>query len=137
MKKLDLFIKAVDTGIKIPDQHKPLFLEIIAFCIKNRGGYVRVQVSPPEKKRTTGPGSQNNHAWGHAVQIAEYTGDSVDDVMTHAKREAFADGYPFKTTSFGDIVALSQTEVSTEQEAALIESLHRIAAFLDLELREE
>jgi len=99
-------------------------------------GYVRVQLTKPGKPRTTGPGSQSHHLNGHVQQIAIETGNDFEAVKLAAKHEAISMGYPFRTIGH-QVVPYSETELTTEQAGILIEALHRLAAELDIRLREE
>lgn len=136
MKKLDIIIKCEPKGIRIPDAFKPLFNEVLDFCNKKRGGYLRVQVSPPVKKRTTGENSQSHHINGHVQLIAQSIGEDFDVVKEEAKRKAISKGYPYRTDAFGHVQPLSETALDTEQAGHLIEALHEIAAFLNIKLKE-
>ena len=95
-----------------------------------------VKLDKPRRPRTTGERSQNHHLNGHIQQIAEHTGDSFDDVKRHIKREAIADGYPYRTTSFGDVEPQSEADASTVECALLIETAHRIASDMEVMLNE-
>lgn len=95
-----------------------------------------VKVAPPRRPRTTGHKSQNHHVSGHIRQIAEFTGDSFDDVKMHIKREAISMGYPSRTTSFGQVEPQSEADASTEECSILIECAHRVASFLGVTLKE-
>ena len=88
------------------------------------------------KRRTTGRHSQNNHLWGHADQIAEETGDSKEEVLRDACLRT--QGYPFHISKLtGKPSPESTSKATTEQAAAVIETLHRIADFLNIRLIEE
>jgi len=95
-----------------------------------------VRLSRPRRPRTTGYRSQNHHLNGHIQQIASYTGDSFDDVKGHIKREAIADGYPIRTTSWGEAVPQSESDASSFECGLLIEAAHRVASFLGATLKE-
>ena len=90
----------------------------------------------PRKPRTTGEKSQNAHLNGNVQQIAAHTGDSFDDVKMHLKREAFSMGYPYHTSTFGDVVPNSEADASTVECSYLIDTAHRIASDLEIKLRE-
>lgn len=102
-----------------------------------KSGQMYVKIGAPRKPRTTGWKSQNHHLNGHCQQIAAYTGDSFDDVKAYVKREAIADGYPIRTTAWGDVVPQSESDASTVECALLIEASHRVASFLGVQLIEE
>ena len=137
MKKLDIIIKASENGIKIPDDYKQTFLDLIKYCNEKRGGFMRLILSPPFKHRSTGPLSQGNHINGHVHQIANRTGEDFDVIKMHAKRSAIKRGYPIRDDLFGDVQPLSETEIDSEQAGFLIEELHMIADFLGIKLRED
>jgi hypothetical protein len=103
---------------------------------KKRLTQVYAKIGKPRTPRSTGELSQNHHLNGHVQQIAAETGDSFDDVKLHVKREAISMGYPYHTTTWGDVVPQSEADASTEECGYLIETAHRIASFLDIRLRE-
>ena len=137
MKKLDIIIKTSGDGIRIPDEYRGTFKQLIKYCNEKRGGYMRLVLSPPFKHRTTGEKSQNHAINGFVQQIANETGEDFDVIKMHAKRMAIKRGYPVKVNIFGETVPLSETEIDTEQAGFLIEALHEIAAFLSITLRED
>ena len=135
--KLDIIIKASGKGLIIPEDFKPAFYDIIKYCTEKRGGYMRLVLSPPFKHRSTGEKSQNHHINGHVQQISNYTGEDFDIIKSEAKRKAIKRGYPIRVDLFGNTVALSETEIDSTQAGYLIETLHEIADFLNIRLREE
>ena len=137
MKKLDIIIKASENGLKIPDDYKQTFLDLIKYCTEKRGGFMRLILSPPFKHRSTGEKSQNHHINGHCQQIANSTGEDFDVIKMHAKRTAIKRGYPVRNDLFGDVQPLSETEIDSEQAGFLIDELHMIADFLGIILKEE
>jgi len=137
MKKLDIIIKTSGKGLIIPDDYKQTFYDILKYCDGKRGGYMRLILSPPFKHRSTGEKSQNHHINGHVQQISNYTGEDFDIIKTEAKRKAIKRGYPIRVDLFGNTIPLSETEIDLEQAGFLIESLHEIADFLNIKLREE
>lgn len=144
MKKLDIMIKTKAEGIKIPEHFKPLFDEILAFCNKNRGGYVRLQVSPPVKKRTTGAKSQSHHINGHVGTISQALQRDPKQVKKYIKYLAIENGYPMLKNEDGNPVldlwdnyqGISEADSSTEECAILIETCHVYAAKCGIELEE-
>ena len=135
--KIDIVIKATDKGIKIPDDYQPTFKNLLEFCHKNRGGYLRITLAPPFKKRSTGEGSQNHHINGHVTQISNYTGEDFDVIKLEAKRKAIKYGYPTRIDLFKNTIPLSESEIDTVQAGYLIDALHEIADFLDVKLIEK
>lgn len=136
MKTVDFIVKSVNGGIKVPKDYRAEFNKLIEFCEKNRGGFLRVKLSPPFKKRSTGCKSQNHHINGHIQQIANETGEEFDRLKILAKQKAVKYGYPIRTDIFGNAVPVSETEISSEEASFLIEAVHEMAAFLDIKLRE-
>jgi len=137
MKKLEIILKSYHDGIKIPDKYQKTFHELIDYCNDKRGGYIKLVLTPPFKKRSTGIGSQNHHINGHCQQIANETGEDFDVIKQEAKRKAIKRGYPIRVDIFGYTRTLSETEIDTEQAGYLIEALHEIADFLSIKLRED
>jgi hypothetical protein len=136
VKKLDIIIKISGDRLRIPNEFKPTFQSLLDYCNEKRGGYLRMQLSPPFKHRSTGENSQNHHINGHCQQIANETGEEFDVIKAEAKRRAIKWGYPIRTNVFGEAVPLSETELDPEQAGFLIESLHEIAGFLEVRLKE-
>ena len=101
---------------------------IIERCQKAHNGFIKLSIAVPSKPRTTGELSQNNHAWGHATQIASglTQGDDPRDVLYDAC--IATPDYPTRMNKFGRVVAQSWSEATTVQAAAVIETLHRLAA---------
>jgi hypothetical protein len=97
---------------------------------------VYVKIGYPRKPRTTGNKSQSHHFNGHVAQIAAHTGNSFDDEKMWLKREAISMGYPFHTTSHGDVVPESEANASTVECGYLIDTAHRIASDLGITLKE-
>ena len=110
---------------------------VLKACKDKNNDYVKVTIGRPRKPRTTGPGSQNNHVWGHATQIATETGNEVDDVMDAAKERALKRGYPYHVNKLtGKVKPYGTEELDTEQCGMLIEELHMIAAEMGITLIE-
>jgi len=136
VKKLDIIIKISGDRLRIPDEYKSTFTGLLKYCNDKRGGYMRIQISPPFKHRSTGEKSQNHHINGHCQQIANETGEDFDIIKAEAKRRAIKRGYPIRTNVFGEAVPISETETDSEQAGFLIDSLHEIADFLNIKLNE-
>lgn len=125
-----------DITIKVPRDHVDAWANLRGYLEKKRITQVYCKIGRPRRIRTTGYRSQNHHLNGHCQQIAEYTGDYFDDVKRHIKMMAIAKGYPSKTNSFGEVVALSEADATTFQCAMLIDAAHEAASFLDIKLKE-
>ena len=110
---------------------------LVELCEKKYGSYIKLEMSPPYKPRSTGRGSQNSHIWGHIQQIANFTGYDIDDVEEYAKIKAVALGYPYKTNPLtGEIRPASMKTINTVEAGYLIDVLHRLAAELEINLDE-
>lgn len=134
--KIDTVIKAEKQGIKIPEDLKPAFSKLLEFCHKSRGGYLRICLQPPFKRRSTGEKSQNHHLNGHCQQIANYTGEDFDVIKREVKRRAVKYGYPVRVDLFKNTVPVSEKEIDTIQCGYAIEAAHELAAFLNIKLKE-
>ena len=128
--------KHIINTLAVPAGFLGPLVDLLQRADKQRGGYVTLSVSLPRRPRTTGPQSQNNHAHGHAQQIAEHTGHEVDEVLVCAKARAVKRGYPVDMIG-GVAVPWSQARISTVECGHLIDELHQIAAELDVTLRED
>lgn len=117
-----------DLLVTIPAAFRDSIRQIVGRCIQKHGGFARVSIDRPSKPKTTGEESQNNHAWGHATQIAQglNQGDDPRDVLYDAC--IATPGYPTRMNKFGRVVAKSWSEATTVEAAAVIETLHRLAA---------
>jgi hypothetical protein len=89
----------------------------------------------PGSPRSTGPGSQNHHAWGHATQIGKEIGEDGRDVLYECCIRAAPD-YPTRMDAFGKIVAKRWSMATVEEASCVIERLHQLAADLGIILIE-
>lgn len=48
---------------------------LVDLCEKKYGNYIKLEMSPPYRKRTTGENSQNNLIWRLITIIAQETGN--------------------------------------------------------------
>ena len=94
-----------------------------------------VSISKPRKPRTTGPKSQNSHAFGHCSQIARETGHELYEIEYIAKVRAIKRGYPV-STCLGVQVVKSQKDIDTVECGYLIDEYHAIAAENNIRLIE-
>ena len=102
---------------------------------KNKKAVHQFDIAKWYKKKSTGPESQNNHSFGHARQIAEEIGDDPREILREACFRT--PEYPKSTNALGSIVPKSWSEANSKEAAAVIETLHRIAAFLSIRLIED
>jgi hypothetical protein len=121
---------------KIPEGFQGA-LDMLADSVKT--GQLTVKITKPRKPRSTGENSQNNHAWGHAMQLARHTGHSLHEIEFIAKVRAITKGYPVKPTlsPYGVPMVESQENIDTAECAILIDEYHMMAKEIDLELKEE
>lgn len=113
-----------------------MYQEQYAALLHKAPDYLDVEICPPKKARTTGKGSQNNHAFGHCAQIANSTGHDMTEIETIAKMRAIKRGYPY-TEYMGMVIPKSQADITTTECGFLIDEYHAIAAELDVQLTEE
>jgi len=123
--------------LKFPLSHGDAVYAMYRKFYEKRISQCYVKIGLPRKPRTTGDKSQSHHFNGHVQQIAAYTGNSFDDEKMHLKREAISMGYPFHTTTYGDVVPESEANASTVECGYLIDTAHRIASDMGIKLREE
>ena len=91
-------------------------------------GYKRVP-------RSTGERSQSHAINGFIMQICKETGNDFDTVKLWCKRESMQEGYPFDSFK-GVAVPWSETRIDKVQAGVLIETIHRLAAELNIRLVE-
>lgn len=98
---------------------------------------LRVELYLPERRRTTGPRSQNNRIWGHCSEIAnqlgEYTAEEVKQAMC---RMAVAEGYPTHMSVDGVETPIPTRQATVEQAQVLLDVIALFAAENGLELTE-
>ena len=100
------------------------------------GDWYDVTITTPKRKRSTGPDSQNSHAWGHCQQIANETGNELSEVEQAVKERAIKRGYSTKIVG-GQMIPISQAQASVEDLVHLIEEYHQVAAELGIILKED
>ena len=102
---------------------------------KNKKAVHQFDIAKWYKKKTTGPNSLNNHVHGHSRQIADEMGEDVRWV----RREACikTPGFPTKLNKFGKVQPKKWEDVTTIEAGGVVETLHRMAAFLGIELIEK
>jgi hypothetical protein len=124
---------AVFITLRIPhDRWRGLEFELASI----KGTQVSAKIAKPFKPRKTGPGSVNNHAWGHCIQIARALAMDVYEVEYIAKVRAIKRGYPVMMR-LGFPVPKSQADLSGEEQGFLVEEYHQIAAEAGIILQEE
>jgi hypothetical protein len=86
--------------------------------------------------RSTGKGSQNNHAWGHSTQIAKEIGEDGRDVLYEACIRSAPD-YPTRMSAWGKVIPKRWSLATVEEASVVIERLHILAAELSVILWED
>lgn len=110
---------------------------LVTLCDDRYSGFVRCDMSPPYKPRTTGEGSQNSKIWACIQQIANETGNDLQDVEDAVKERALKRGYPYKMNPLtGRPRPASMTTINTVEASMLIEELYQLAAELEINLDE-
>ena len=103
-------------------------------CEEKYGGYIRLEMSPPYKGRTTGENSQNNLIWKLITLIAEETGNELGDVEEAVKERATRRGYPFHVNKItGKMNPESMTKINTVEAGYLIDELLQICSELGID----
>lgn len=126
-----LLLSVDDAGVRT------MLKDVVSLCDGKYSGYARIEISPPYRPRTTGAGSQNSHIWGHIQQIAEATGNDIQDVEDAVKERALKRGYPYKMNPLtGKPKPASMTTINTAEASMLIEELYAVAAELGINLEE-
>jgi hypothetical protein len=106
---------------------------VLDLCQDKYSGFVQLEISPPYKSRTTGPGSQNNLIWELITLIARETGNDLSDVEDAAKERACKRGYPYKVNKMtGRAKPISMTKISTVEAGYLVDELKQICAELGI-----
>ena len=98
------------------------------YCCKKFSGYVKLEMTPPFPKRTTGKYSQNHHLNGHILQICNETGNSYDTIKYCIKMLAVEQmGYPYEQMD-GYIIPKGERDCNMQECSMLIEAAHVWAA---------
>ena len=106
-------------------------------CENKYGGYVRLEMSPPYRPRTTGENSQNNLIWRLITIIAQETGNELDDVESAVKERAIKRGYPYRVNKMtGRPVPASMATITTVEAGHLIDELYALAAEMEISVEE-
>lgn len=120
----------------IPGPHIALMDYQVNQLQEKYNGNCKAVIGKPWKGRTTGKGGQNPHINGHISQIASETGNTFKAVKIACKLQSMDEGYPFDTIA-GQRAPWSETRLSTVHANIFIETIHRVAAELGIELIEE
>jgi hypothetical protein len=110
-------------------------IALMARKLKDKhNSYCQLIFGPPFVPKTTGPFSQNNHAWGHSRQIAAEVGDDPRSVLREACLQT--PEYPSSMGKLGKPIPQPWEDASITEASAVVETLHRQAAFLHMTLKE-
>lgn len=106
---------------------------IVKTCQEKHGGYVKIEIQPPYKQRTTGKNSQNSKFYALVQDICNETGNDIDDVKDYLKEKAVRRGYPVKENPLTHkIKPYSTTKVNTVEMSYLIEEALQLCAELGI-----
>lgn len=127
----DLILNASDFGVRAALKN------ITELCNERYGGFMKLELSPPYKPRSTGKGSQNSKIWACIQQIAQETGNDIEDVEDYIKMKAVARGYPYKVSKLtGQVKPSSMRDINTSEASLLIEELQKLASELGIVLED-
>lgn len=102
---------------------------IVELCENKYGSYLKLEMSPPYKPRSTGQGSQNNLIWKLITIISLETGNELEDVEDAVKERAIKRGYPYHQNKItGKLVPASMKTINTVEAGYLIDELYQIAS---------
>ncbi len=126
-----LLLSARDYGVRT------MLKDVVSLCDGKYSGYARIEISPPYRPRTTGKGSQNSKVWAMIQQVAEATGNDLQDVEDAVKERALKRGYPYKMNPLtGKPKPASMRTINTAEASMLIDELYQLAAELGISLEE-
>ncbi len=109
---------------------------LVELCNSKYSGYIKLDMQPPYKPRSTGAYSQNHHLNGHIMQICNLTGNSYEAIKYCIKMLAVEEmGYPYEEVD-GHIFPKGERDCDTDECAKLIEASHVWAAHHGIELEE-
>ena len=110
---------------------------LVELCNSKYSGYIKLDMSPPYKPRTTQVGGQNRKIWGMIHQICNETGYDIEDVEDYIKLRATRMGYPVRENKLtGEIKPVSMATINTVEASYLIEELYQLAAEMEIPLDE-
>lgn len=108
---------------------------LVELCENKYGSYLKLEMSPPYKPRSTGQGSQNNLIWELITIIAKATGNELQDVEDAVKERAIKRGYPYRQNKMtGKLIPASMTTITTVEAGYLIEELYAIASEYEINI---
>jgi len=119
-----------------------LVKDIARFCHEKHSDWMRVTLSPPYKKRTTGDKSQNHKLNGGIMALCDWSGQDFGEIKMLVKERAMKRGYPAQEDENGFIMnrrtgiplPKSEADCSTVECALLIDELEQLAAEMEFTL---
>ena len=117
-----------------PEEYEVAAGNVALKIIDKHNRYCQLIFGPPFVPKTTGPFSQNNHAWGHSRQIAAEVGDDPRSILREACLQT--PEYPSSMGRLGKPIPQPWEDASITEASAVVETLHRQAAFLNMTLKE-
>ena len=105
---------------------------LIDLCKGKYSGFIKLEMSPPYRPRSL---NQNAMIWGLIQQIAEETGNEIEDIEDCIKERAIKRGYPYKVNKLtGERKPASMTTINTVEAGYLIDEIYALAAEYGIEL---
>lgn len=118
-----LLLSVNDCGARV------VLKDMVDKCEGKYSGFMRLDIAPPYRPRTTGKDSQNNLIWKLITLIAEATGNELVDVEEAVKERACKRGYPYRINKItGRAKPKSMTEIDTVEAGYLIDELYEVCA---------
>ena len=105
-------------------------IKICNYAKEKSGGYVTFDITRVYKARSN---LQNRFFWGVLQQIAQETGNDLEDVEEAVKDRALKRGYPSKANKLtGRLKPLSMTKVNTVEMGYLLDEVIQLASELGI-----
>ena len=131
-------------GFEYPREYDPGVEMLMEYIQKLNTQFLRVDISPVKRPRSTGKNSQNNHVWGHCADIANQLRDpatgeatyNTSEVEEAMKRMAVSEGYPTRLAPDGVEAPKPFRDATVEEAKLLLDVIHRFADEHSLALTE-
>ena len=130
---IEIFRTAASFTVKIPLSRYTEW-EMLSNILDKHNGFAQVKITKPFKPRSTGAKSQSNHLHGHIQQIAAETYHTMSEIKDYIKTEC--PNWPSEEV-LGKLKPKSESKLSMEQEALVIEWVHALAYEQNIRLVEE
>ena len=113
---------------------KQKMLEVFNLAKEKSNGYMTVEISRAYKSRSL---EQNRMFWGIVQQIAQETGNELEDIEEAVKERACKRGFPYRINKMtGRIKPSSMTKVNTVEMGYLLEEVQQLASELGIVIKE-